>query len=90
MEPISDIQPMPDLPPHDCGQVVQKVYLALDGEMSQADMRVFLADIQRCSHCLEHYKVEERFKQFLQHRLERKQPPNGIREQILNRLNGEI
>lgn len=89
MEPLTDFQPLPDLPPHDCGKVVQKVYLALDGEMSQQDMQGFMADIKRCSHCLEHYQVEESFKRFLQHRIERKCPPQGMRENILSRLSGE-
>jgi anti-sigma factor (TIGR02949 family) len=74
------------LPKHDCSQVVQKIFLALDGEMSEPDMRLFLADIQRCSHCLDHYDVEQSFKEFLRHRIERKAPPSGMRDRITERL----
>ncbi len=89
MEPITDIQPMPELPPHNCRKVIENVYLALDGEMSHQDMRTFLADIRRCSHCLEHYQVEESFKHFLQQRIERKCPPQDLKDRIRSRLNGE-
>jgi mycothiol system anti-sigma-R factor len=74
------------LPKHDCYQVVEKVFLALDGEMQEADMRVFLADINRCSHCLEHYEIEQSFKEFLTHRIARKVPPNGMRDSITAQL----
>lgn len=75
-----------ELPKHDCYQVVEKVFLALDGEMKEADMRLFLADVNRCSHCLEHYQIEQSFKEFLTLRIERKAPPNGMRDSISAQL----
>ena len=72
-----------NLPQHDCNSILQKVYLCLDGEMSSQEEEIFLADIERCSHCLQHYQIEESFKTFLTSRIERRKMGEDKKRNIL-------
>ena len=47
------------LPKHDCSKFVEQVFLVLDGEMSEEETNLFIQDIERCSHCLQHYNIEK-------------------------------
>jgi hypothetical protein len=57
---------------HNCDQVKSMVYMALDGALSEQEMRNFLAELDRCSCCFKSYEAEKAFKQFLLSRIERK------------------
>jgi anti-sigma factor (TIGR02949 family) len=50
---------------HHCDQLISKVFLALDGEMSADEEKKFLDEINQCSCCLEKYQIEKSFKEFL-------------------------
>lgn len=50
---------------HDCKDLLEKVLLALDGELSTEDEKLFLAELQKCDHCLSKYEIEQTFKKFL-------------------------
>jgi anti-sigma factor (TIGR02949 family) len=71
---------------HDCNQVMQRVHLALDGELSRADMEDFLSEIDSCSHCLEHYNIEKSFKDFLLNKLDRKAAPEACKADIKRKI----
>ena len=57
---------------HDCSKVLSKVFLALDGEMTEEEEKVFLKQLQECSCCLDHFEIEKEFKNFLQQKVEKK------------------
>lgn len=50
---------------HNCDQIISKVFLALDGEMTAEEEKTFLNEINQCSCCLEKYQIEKSFKEFL-------------------------
>lgn len=72
--------------PHDCSEVVSRVFLALDGELTTAEEKEFLDELNRCSWCLEHYNVEKVFKQFLSNRLSRKEINPTVIEEIKSKI----
>lgn len=57
---------------HDCSKVLSKVFLALDGEMTEEEEKSFLQQLQECSCCLDHFEIEKEFKNFLQQKVEKK------------------
>jgi anti-sigma factor (TIGR02949 family) len=72
--------------PHDCSQVISRVFLALDGELSQHEMQVFMDELNRCSWCLEQFHIEKAFKEFLRSRIERKE----IKSDLISRIRDGI
>jgi mycothiol system anti-sigma-R factor len=76
------------LPPHDCNKFVEQVFLVLDGELSDADTEIFIQDIERCSHCLQHYNIEKELKAFITNRMERKTCSDVLRESIVQQIRG--
>lgn len=75
------------LPKHDCRNFVKKVFLVLDGELPDEERNLFIADIQRCKGCLEHFHIEKTFKEFLTVKIERKECGEKLRDQIRNMVN---
>lgn len=75
-----------NLPPHDCDNVMQKVHLALDGELTQVEMQRFLSELERCSHCLKNYNIETTFKDFLRKKISRHQIAEASRKSILEKI----
>jgi anti-sigma factor (TIGR02949 family) len=59
--------------PHDCSEVISRVFLSLDGELSKEEEKEFFEEIKRCSWCLEHYNIEQAFKEFICSKLGRKE-----------------
>ena len=48
-----------------CPEIIQKVFLVLDGEMSAKEEKEFLSHLDGCPHCLEMFSIEKSFKEFL-------------------------
>jgi len=67
-------------------EVVSRVFLALDGELTTAEEKEFLDELNRCSWCLEHYNVEKSFKEFLCSRLARKAVSPSLIEEIKSKI----
>lgn len=69
-----------------CAEIIQKVFLVLDGEMSAKEEKEFLSHLNECPHCLEMYSIEKTFKEFLTNKLQKKQVSksviNSIKEKI--------
>jgi len=49
---------------HDCSEVISRVFLALDGELTHDEETEFMAELNRCSWCLEQFNIEKAFKEF--------------------------
>ena len=72
---------------HDCSQVISKVFLSLDGELSEQEENGLLAEINRCSRCLEHYSIEKSFKEFLQKKIEVRKAKSDVMATIKSKIN---
>ena len=75
---------------HNCNKVLSKVYLALDGALTTEEEKAFLADLNKCSCCLDHYHIEKSFKDFLTDRLERKEMNPTLVGSIKDRIQATI
>ena len=75
-----------NLPKHDCKQFVKQVFLVLDGEMSESEQHMFIADIERCKHCLDHYKIEKDLKAYVSKSMERKCCSEGLKQSIISQI----
>lgn len=71
---------------HDCSKVLSKVFLSLDGEMSAAEEKLFLQELQECSCCLDHFEIEKEFKAFLQQKVEKK----CVRDEMVSAIRSKI
>lgn len=71
---------------HECLDVLSKIFLALDGEMSPEEEKAFLKEINECSCCLEKFQVEQAFKAFLASKVERKEVKAGLVDDIRNKI----
>ncbi len=65
---------------------MSRVYMALDGALSEQEMRDFLAELNRCSCCFKSYEVEKAFKQFLMSRIERRCLSADAQDRLRNNL----
>lgn len=71
---------------HDCLDVLSKVYLVLDGEMSTDQEKAFLKDLNECSCCLDQYHIERSFKEFLAEKVQRKE----VNQKLVADIRSEI
>jgi len=72
---------------HNCTKVLSRLFLALDGELTEEEEKQFLAELNECSGCLEHYEVEKLFKGFLSDKIQKKHVKPQIVQEIRNRIN---
>jgi anti-sigma factor (TIGR02949 family) len=71
---------------HSCKELLARVALAIDGEMSKEEEASFLAEIQQCHYCLEKYQIETSFKQFLCNKVNKKECSGSLISEIRNRI----
>ena len=50
---------------HNCDNVIKRVYLYLDGELDQNEVKEFMWQIEHCNSCFEKYKIEKNFKEYI-------------------------
>ena len=58
---------------HECTKLLSKVFLALDGELSDEEEKSFLAELNDCSCCLNQFEIEKMFKSYLCDKVHKKQ-----------------
>jgi len=71
---------------HDCTEVISKVFLSLDGELTKEEEKEFLEELKRCSWCLEQYHIEKAFKEFLCKKLEKKVVKASLVKEIKRKI----
>ncbi len=69
-----------------CGQVLQKVYEYLDGELPLADLASIRQHLHECGPCLREYGVEEEVKALVRRACAEEQVPTGLRDRVLLRI----
>ena len=76
---------------HDCcSEIIQKVFLVLDGEMSGKEEKEFLQHLNECPNCLEMYSIEKSFKDFLAAKIQRKQISSTMITSIRTKIQATI
>ena len=71
---------------HSCDTTLKKVMLALDDEMTEDEEKMFLAELNSCSYCLEKYNIEKSFKSYLCEKIKRHVVSPKIVDQIRDRI----
>lgn len=74
--------------PHetDCRDVIEKVYLYLDGEILEHDRSKIRAHLDECSPCLRQYGLEQEVKALVARCCGRDTAPERLRSRVLVRL----
>jgi len=74
--------------PHevDCRDVLEKVYLYLDGEMPDEDCVTIRQHLDECAPCLRQFGVEQEVKALVARSCGCDVAPDGLREKVLMRL----
>lgn len=74
------------LPNHDCKNFLKKVFLVLDGELDSEEKQSFIQDIERCQYCLEHFRIEKEFKEFVIRKVERRNCSDSLKTAIIQQI----
>ncbi len=74
--------------PHqtDCAEVIQAVYLYLDGEQTEADRHRIRKHLDQCSPCLRQYGIEQEVKALVARCCGGELAPDGLRVRVLLRI----
>jgi mycothiol system anti-sigma-R factor len=74
--------------PHDtdCAEVIELVYLYLDGECDEEDRRKIRIHLDECSPCLRKYGVEQDVMALVARCCGSDPAPDGLREKVLVKL----
>jgi len=70
--------------PHDvdCAEVIEQVYLYLDGEIDEDVRQQVRVHLDECAPCLRQFGIEQEFKALVHRRCGGDVPPPGLRERI--------
>lgn len=74
--------------PHetDCREVIERVYLYLDGEIADRDRSNIRQHLEECSPCLRQYGLEQEVKALVARCCGSDPAPDGLRHRVLVRL----
>jgi mycothiol system anti-sigma-R factor len=74
--------------PHetDCREVLDKVYLYLDGEADDGDLRKIRLHLDECAPCLRQYGLEQQVKALVARCCGSDPAPDGLRVRVLERI----
>ena len=75
-----------DMCQHDCKKVADKIFLLLDGELEAEEEKKIIAEVNRCSHCLEHYNLDKTFKDFVKAKMEKKCCSEKLKAEIKSKI----
>jgi mycothiol system anti-sigma-R factor len=83
-----EVRPMSVGDPHDvdCVEVIEQVYLYLDGEIDEVhrtEVRVHLDD---CGHCLRQYGIEQEVKALVARSCGNDSAPDGLKDRLRAKL----
>lgn len=69
-----------------CRQVLEEVYLYLDGEVSGPERAAIKQHLDECGPCLQRYGIEQEVKALVARCHAREQAPGHLRERVLTTL----
>lgn len=67
---------------HNCEDVVQQFNMLLDGELNPKEEQDVMCELQRCIQCLQDYNLEEKYREFIKNRVEKKSCSQGLISKI--------
>lgn len=74
--------------PLDCKGFVELIHLIADGEASESQKNLFRTHEEKCTHCAEHYNIEQSVIDMVKRKLKKECCPEGfaksVREKVLN------
>ena len=70
----------------DCAEAIEKVYLYLDGEMTDDDCATLRSHIDDCASCLREYGLEQAFKALVARSCGCEPTPPEVKERLLGKL----
>ena len=71
---------------HNCKEVADNIYLLLDGELGPEEEKRLIAEVKKCSHCLEHYNLDKTFKDFVKAKMEKKCCSEALKSEIKSKI----
>lgn len=71
---------------HNCKEVVSQFNMMLDGELNPKEEQDVMCELQRCMHCLQEYNLEEKYRKFIQERVEKKCLPSTFMDKLKNTI----
>lgn len=74
---------------HDCKKVISEFNMMLDGALNPKEEQELMCELQRCIHCLEEYHLEEKYRNFLKDKIEKKCTSASLIAKIKNCMKGE-
>ncbi|MCB0510560.1 MAG: hypothetical protein H6579_01315 [Chitinophagales bacterium] len=63
---------------HDCKEVVEQFNMLLDGSLNPKQEQDVMCELQRCMHCLQEYNLEEKYRNFVKEKVEKKCPTESF------------
>ncbi len=74
--------------PHatDCREVIEKVYIYLDGEAQHDDRQRIRTHLEECGPCLRQYGLEQEIKALVARCCGSEHAPDGLRDRLVIRL----
>ncbi len=69
-----------------CSEVLEAVYLYLDGEQTEADRHRIREHLDECSPCLRQYGLEQAVKTLVAKHCGGDHPPSDLRDRVLTRI----
>ncbi|HEU5127925.1 MAG TPA: mycothiol system anti-sigma-R factor [Glycomyces sp.] len=73
----------PDL---DCREVLEEVYLYIDGECSDVRRSVIRTHLDECSPCLSEYGIEQEVRTIVHRCCSKEQAPDEVKERLREKL----
>ena len=70
----------------ECSELISKVIPALDGQLSDDELKDFYKRLECNGWCLEQYNIEKAFKAFLANKIERKECSKDLVECIKDKI----
>jgi mycothiol system anti-sigma-R factor len=71
----------------DCSEVIEQVFLYLDGEMGEAERQQVRVHLDECAPCLRQYGLEQEVKALVARCCGGETAPDTLRTRVLARLN---
>ncbi|WP_100445789.1 mycothiol system anti-sigma-R factor [Glycomyces xiaoerkulensis] len=77
----------PEQPDLDCREVLEEVYLYIDGECSDVRRSVIRAHLDECSPCLAEYGIEEEVRTIVRRCCSQERAPDEVKDRLRAKLN---
>lgn len=71
---------------HDCSEVLERIYVFIDGEATSADCAWIQEHLDECGPCLQQYGIDVKVKTLVARSCGREPVPDDVRERMIGRI----